>query len=58
VKRGRSAKVEAGFHSACEDLKPERRFVVYSGTERYRIGQGVEAISLHELATMLTGLDQ
>jgi len=36
IKRGLSARPEKGFFIACDDLKPARRFVVNSGTERYR----------------------
>jgi hypothetical protein len=31
IKRSSAPKVERGFHSACADLEPNRRFVVYSG---------------------------
>ena len=34
IKRGLSARPEKGFFLACEDLKPKRRFLVNSGTER------------------------
>lgn len=53
IKRGLSARPSKGFHSAREDLKPKRCFVVHSGEERYPISKEVEAISLRELATML-----
>jgi predicted AAA+ superfamily ATPase len=53
VKRSLSPKLERGFHSAHDDLKPERSFVVYPGTERYRISETVEAISLRDLALEL-----
>ena len=53
VKRGLIPKVERGFHNACEDLDPKRRFVVYSGSERYALGNRIEAISLFELAAHL-----
>ena len=56
IKRGLSARPEKGFYNACEDLKPNRRFVINSGTERYRIDKEVEAISLKELAAELTAL--
>ncbi len=36
VKRNSAPKVERGFHSACTDLNPAKRFVVYPGTERFR----------------------
>jgi predicted AAA+ superfamily ATPase len=55
VKRSLSPKLERGFYSAQEDLKPDRSFVVYPGTERYRISETVEAISLRDLAFELRG---
>lgn len=53
VKRSSAPKVEKGFHLASADLKPRKRFVVYSGTERFPLGQDVEAIGLVDLATEL-----
>jgi predicted AAA+ superfamily ATPase len=53
VKRSSAPKVEKGFHIACADLQPHKRFVVYPGTERIPLGQGTEAIGLHALATAL-----
>jgi predicted AAA+ superfamily ATPase len=50
VKRSSAPKVEKGFHIACADLRPHKRFVVYPGTERFALGQGTEAIGLRELA--------
>jgi predicted AAA+ superfamily ATPase len=54
IKRSLSPKVERGFHAACDDLAPARKFVVYPGQERYRITPDIEAISLVELATELS----
>lgn len=56
IKRGLSARPEKGFFAACEDLKPARRFVVNSGTERYPVNADTEAIGLRELAETLTAL--
>ena len=53
IKRSLSPKLERGFHSAHDDLKPERSFVVYPGTERYRVSETVETISLRDLALEL-----
>ena len=53
IKRSLSPKLERGFHSAQDDLKPERSFVVYPGTERYRVSETVETISLRDLALEL-----
>ena len=55
IKRSLSPKLERGFHSAHDDLKPERSFIVYPGTERYRVSEKVEAISLRDLALELRG---
>lgn len=46
IRYGRNPKLGRGFYHACKDLNPERRFVVYSGAERYMMADGVEAIGL------------
>ena len=56
IKRGLSARPEKGFFIACDDVQPDRRFVVNSGTERYAISDGVEAIGIGELASILTAV--
>lgn len=55
VKRGLAPKLGRGFHQAREDVSPQRCFVVYSGTERYPLAEGVEAIGLREMAGELSG---
>lgn len=56
IKRSLSAKPNKGFLQACEDLKASRRFIVYAGRDRYPISHHVEAISIHELSTMLQAI--
>ena len=56
IKRGLAPKLERGFHHAREDLKPERSFVVYSGSERYPMAENVEAIGLSQLAAALAAM--
>lgn len=53
IKRSSAPKIEKGFRAAIEDVRAERAFIVYGGEERYAKGDGVEAIGLRELATML-----
>lgn len=53
IKRSLSPKVERGFYSACDDLKPNKKFIVYPGVERYRIASDIEAISLAELSALI-----
>jgi predicted AAA+ superfamily ATPase len=56
VKRSLAPKVEKGFHIACDDITPDRAFVVYPGAERFPLGRAVEAIPLHDLAGTLAGV--
>jgi predicted AAA+ superfamily ATPase len=53
IKRSSAPKVERGFHLACADLKPDKRFVVYSGNERFPLDADTVAIGLPELGRML-----
>lgn len=53
VKRSSAPTVDKGFHFACDDLGPKKRFVVYPGTERFSLGNRIEAIGLGALATEL-----
>lgn len=55
IKRSLTPKLERGFHAACADLRPERRFVVYPGNERFRLAEDVEAMPLPMLAELLRG---
>lgn len=55
IKRGLAPKLERGFHQACETVKPERRWVVYGGAERFPLAGKVEAVPLVELCGEVTG---
>lgn len=50
INRGSAPKVERGFHNACDDLAPAKRFVVYPGNERYKMNAQTEVIGLFALA--------
>lgn len=56
IKQGLTLKPTKGFYLACEDLKPDRCFCVYSGKEKYFINPDIEAINLEDLATILSSL--
>lgn len=53
IKRSSAPKVERGFHSACDDLKPSQKWVVYPGQEAYPLTTDIQAISLHGLCEKL-----
>jgi hypothetical protein len=53
VKRSLTPRLERGFHAACSDLRPERRFIVYPGTNTYPMAGEVTVLPLAELARRL-----
>jgi uncharacterized protein len=53
IKRGLTAKPEKGFHIACGDLQPARRFVVYSGDARFPVTSDIEAMGVREMVQTL-----
>lgn len=50
VKRSLDPRPRRGFHNACKDVRPEAKFVVYPGNERYRLAEDVEAVTVLDLA--------
>lgn len=54
IKRSLRPQPERGFHHACADLEPARRWVIYPGSERYATSADVEAMplldALHDIA--------
>ncbi|NMN68981.1 ATP-binding protein [Rhizobium sp. 57MFTsu3.2] len=56
IKRSLTPKVERGFHYACLELKPDRRIVVYPGSEAYPLNNEIEVLPLRQLGEELTHL--
>lgn len=53
IKRSAAPKIKGGFHTACEDIQATKKFVVYSGTERFPMSKGVEAIGIVEFLELV-----
>lgn len=53
IKRSLKPRPERGFHSACDDVQPARRFVVYPGDDSYPVAEKTTAVPLREFARML-----
>ena len=53
VKRSLTPKVERGFHHACLDREPERRIVVYPGSESYPMQESIQVMPLRQLGAEL-----
>ena len=49
IKSAHATTLRKEFHIDRRDVQPERCFAVYSGTERYPIADGIEAIGLGDL---------
>jgi hypothetical protein len=47
IKRSIAPKVSKGFHSASDDIKATRKFVVYPGEDRFPLGHDTDAINLN-----------
>jgi len=56
IKRSSAPKLSHGFHYAMTDLQPAASWVVYAGSERYPLGNGVEAIPLFDLMAELRAI--
>jgi predicted AAA+ superfamily ATPase len=53
IKRSLAPRPDRGFHAACDDLAPERRFLVYPGQETYPLASDITVIPLGALARMV-----
>ena len=53
IKRSLSGSLGKGFHHACEDVRPERAFLVHPGEERYPVTKDVEAVGLREMVSII-----
>ena len=55
VKKGLSPKISRGFYQACEDIKAEERYIVYSGEDEIPLKGGVRCISLFQIMNRVAG---
>ena len=53
IKRSSAPKVSKGFHSACDDIKATRKFVIYPGEEQFPLPNEIVAMGLVEFLQLL-----
>ncbi len=53
IKNGTLPKVPRGFHQACEDLAPTRKYIVYGGDDEFPIQNNTVIISLRKMMEKL-----
>ena len=54
IKRSLATKPSKGFHAACADVKPEKKFVVYPGRATYPLSRDTQATTLTALMQKLS----
>ncbi|GAA0553718.1 ATP-binding protein [Chitinophaga japonensis] len=57
IKRSAAPTIRKTFHTACEDIGATRKFVVYSGMERFPMPEKTEAIGLIDFLKLIKALD-
>ncbi|SOD22259.1 ATP-binding protein [Nitrosomonas ureae] len=53
IKKGTSLSLGRGFHEACEDIKPQKKFVIYAGKDRFPLPHDITAIALFDFMDIL-----
>ena len=53
VKHSTTPKLTKAFHLACQDIKPDTKFVVYNGKETFKTKDSVIVISLPQMLEIL-----
>ncbi|MFQ5439732.1 MAG: DUF4143 domain-containing protein [Paracoccaceae bacterium] len=58
IRKTTAPKLPKGFHIACEDLKPARKYVVYGGDEAFGLTRDITAIPLLALMDEISELEK
>ena len=53
IKYSVAPKLKPGFHKACMDIKATQKYVVYSGRDKFPVGNDTEAIGIVDFLTLL-----
>ena len=53
IKRGLAPKVSRGFYQACEDIKAQSKYIVYSGEDEFALKNNIKVISLTKIMKYL-----
>ena len=56
IKRSSAPSLSKGFYIACEDIKPNRKYVVYAGKDTFTMEGGVIAIPVFDLMEEVLGM--
>ncbi len=56
IKRSIKPKLSKGFYFACNDIKPTKQFVVYSGSEDFPLDKDTKVISVYSMCNKIDDL--
>lgn len=54
IKKSIAPTISSGFHRACEDISATKKYVVYSGSDRFPMRGDIEVIGLIEFVRMIS----
>ena len=57
IKHSLTPRVTRGFHLACDDIGATEKYVIYTGKDRYPMGNDIEAIGILEFMQLVRDLD-
>lgn len=57
IKRSSAPSLSKGYYIACQDVQPQKQYVVYSGSDRFSMGNGITAIPLFDLMQELLQME-
>ena len=53
LQKGTSFSLGRGFHEACTDIQPDKKFVIYAGDEKFQSQNEITAIGLYDFMKIL-----
>lgn len=54
IKKSSAPTISSGFHRACEDIGTTKKYVVYSGSDRFPMRRDIEVVGLVEFLGMVS----
>lgn len=58
IKKSSAPTISSGFHRACEDIRATKKYVVYSGSDRFPMRGDIEVLGLIEFLEILSTTQQ
>jgi predicted AAA+ superfamily ATPase len=57
IKKSSAPTISSGFHRACEDIGATKKYVVYSGADRFPMRGEIEAVGLIEFLGLISQVE-